>query len=143
MSILSWNCCGLGTPWTIQFLKEIVLRKKPNFVFLCEILCKKDRVERLKVSLGFEGMISVDSEGRSGGLALLWRHQDEVTLSSYSQNHIDVMVHIRNNVEYRLTGVYGEPNRARRSTTWNLLKNLASSNSLSWCVLGDLNNILS
>ncbi|XP_030505207.2 uncharacterized protein LOC115720191 [Cannabis sativa] len=39
--------------------------------------------------------------------------------------------------------VYGEPNRNRRERTWNLLRTLAGSSSLPWCVIGDVNNILS
>lgn len=60
MSTLSWNCCGLGTSWAIQFLKETVLHKRPSIVFLCETLCKKDLVDKVKEMLKFEGAFSVD-----------------------------------------------------------------------------------
>lgn len=45
--------------------------------------------------LGFEGAFSVDVQGRSGGIALLWRYKEEVQLLSYGKNHIDVKVDIR------------------------------------------------
>ena len=143
MSIISWNCHGLGTPWAFQFLKEIVLQKKPNYVFLCETICKKETVEKARISLGFEGMITVEARGHSGGIALLWRHKDEVSLSSFNKNHIDVIVSTKEGIKYRLTGVYGEPDRSKREETWSLIRNLASDNTLPWCLIGDMNNVLS
>ncbi|KAK1393016.1 hypothetical protein POM88_012072 [Heracleum sosnowskyi] len=92
MSTLSWNCHGPGTPWALQFLKESILQKSPDFVFLSEILCKKDRVEKVKNNIGFEGAFIVDTIGRSGGLALLWRNKQEVMVLSYSKHHIDMVI---------------------------------------------------
>ncbi|KAK1381523.1 hypothetical protein POM88_028267 [Heracleum sosnowskyi] len=106
MSLISWNCHGLGTPWAFQFLKEITLQKRPDFIFLCEIISKTDTVERFQRAIGFEGVLVVESQGRSGGLALLWRHKDEVLLRSYSKNHIDAVVHMKDNNIFRLTGIY-------------------------------------
>lgn len=45
--------------------------------------------------LGFEGAFFVDVQGRSGGLALLWRNKEEVQMLSYSKNHIDVLVNMK------------------------------------------------
>ncbi|XP_074374632.1 uncharacterized protein LOC141715043 [Apium graveolens] len=143
MSILSWNCHGLGTPWAFQFLKEIVLQKKPDFVFLCEILYKQLTVERLQSAIGFEGNFVVETQGHSGGVALLWRYKDEVALSSYNKNHIDVTVNSKDGEKFRLTGVYGEPDRRKRQEIWELIRALAVNNSLPWCLIGDMNNVVS
>lgn len=72
MSLISWNCHGLGTPWASQFLKKIVLQKKPSYIFLCETICRDELVDRVRKSLGFKGMIAVAANGHSGGLAFLW-----------------------------------------------------------------------
>lgn len=45
--------------------------------------------------------------------------------------------------EYRLTGLYGEPDKARRKETWNLIKHLHSQMSIPWALTGDMNNIVS
>lgn len=92
MSTLSWDCHGFETPWDLQFLKESVLQKNPNFVFLSEIFCKKDSVEKVKSSIGFDGAFTVDCRGHNGGLALLWRNNQEIMLLFYSTNHIDVLL---------------------------------------------------
>ncbi|KAM6543427.1 hypothetical protein CsatB_007874 [Cannabis sativa] len=42
---------------------------------------------------------------------------------------------------WRLIGVYGEPNRSRRHETWTLLLTLAGESKLPWCVIGDINNV--
>ncbi|KAK1368150.1 Endonuclease/exonuclease/phosphatase family protein [Heracleum sosnowskyi] len=143
MSILSWNCHGLGTPWAFQFLREIILQKRPDYVFLCETLCKQVTVEKLQQSIGFEGNVLVEARGHSGGVALLWRYKEDVALTSYSKNHIDVTVNSKNGDTFRLTGVYGEPDRTKRHETWHLLRVLSSENLLPWCLIGDINNVLS
>lgn len=92
MSTLSWNCHGIGTPWAIQFLKELILQKNPNFIFLSETLCKKEKAERIRDMIGFEGVFTVEAQGHNGGLVLFWRNKDEVTVQSFSRNHIDVLI---------------------------------------------------
>ncbi|XP_074377891.1 uncharacterized protein LOC141719411 [Apium graveolens] len=143
MSILSWNCHGLGTPWAFQFLKEFVLQKRPDFIFLSEILCKQVTVEKFQQAVNFEGKMVVETQGHSGGIALLWRFQNEVTLRTFNKNHIDVFVKNKDGDEFRLTGVYGEPDRQKRKETWDMIRMLSSINTDPWCLIGDMNNVLS
>ena len=70
MMCLSWNCCGLGNPWTVQVLRELVLSKRPNFIFLMETLIEVDKVEAIKKLIRYEGCHVVDNEGHSGGLIM-------------------------------------------------------------------------
>lgn len=44
---------------------------------------------------------------------------------------------------WRLTGLYGEPDRTQCRKTWDLLRHLARDSNLPWCVIGDLNNVCS
>lgn len=73
---------------------------------------------------------------------MLWRNKEEVTLLKYSINHIDVIVSIQGCQEFRLTGLYGEPNRGKRRSTWELIRQLHAQNQLPWVVVGDMNNVL-
>ncbi|XP_060957652.1 uncharacterized protein LOC133029176 [Cannabis sativa] len=143
MSTLSWNCRGLGNPRAIQFLEDICFQKKPKFLFLCETLCNKELVNRVRVRLGFEGAFSVDAVGRKGGLALFWKSNDEAKFLGFSQHHIDLEVSVQGMGVWRLTGLYGEPNRQLRHQTWQLLRSLSLESTLPWCVIGDFNNIAS
>ncbi|KAK1379299.1 Endonuclease/exonuclease/phosphatase family protein [Heracleum sosnowskyi] len=143
MSIISWNCQGMGPPWKLQFLQDVIRQQRPAFVFLCETLSNKKKMEWVRTRIGFQGMIVVEAKGRSGGLSLLWKDQDQVPLLSVSDNHIDVCVSVDGVQAWRLKGFYGEPDRSKRRRTWELLKNLSRDSNLSWCTIGDMNNILS
>ncbi|XP_060959275.1 uncharacterized protein LOC133030519 [Cannabis sativa] len=64
--------------------------------------------------LEFEGAFSCDVQGRSGGIAMLWRNKDEFSLIRYGHDYIDVQITNSDGVIWRLTGCYGEPNRSLR-----------------------------
>uniref|UniRef100_A0A803PZM9 Reverse transcriptase n=1 Tax=Cannabis sativa TaxID=3483 RepID=A0A803PZM9_CANSA len=93
--------------------------------------------------LGFEGVFTVKAQGRSGGLALFWKNTKDGRVVGFSQHHIDFLVEVDGSSNWRLTGVYGEPQRGQQEDTWNLTKFLVNSSSDHWCVIGDLNNVLS
>uniref|UniRef100_A0A803NZS4 Reverse transcriptase n=1 Tax=Cannabis sativa TaxID=3483 RepID=A0A803NZS4_CANSA len=143
MSIFSWNCHGLGNPWAIQFLKDLVIQKQPKVVFLCETLSRTEVLERVRVSLGFGGVFSVDARGKSGGVALLWRDSDDIKVLGYGMNYIDAEVTKKDGNCWRLTGLYGEPNRSLRQNTWDQIRTLMALYALPWCIIGDLNNVIS
>lgn len=106
------------------------------------ILCKEDRVEKVRKLIGFDAAFTVDCRGHSGGIALLWRHKQEATLMSYSKNHIDVVIDLKGWNKYRLTGLYGEPDRAKRKETWELICRLHNQSDLPWVLIGDMNNVV-
>ncbi|KAL0406441.1 UNVERIFIED_CONTAM: hypothetical protein Slati_3958000 [Sesamum latifolium] len=82
---LSWNCQGIGAPWTVQALKE----------------------------LG----ISVEANGKSGGLALLWNQSLQVCIQFYSRRHIDASIS-SDEIEqsWRFTGIYDNSEKVGGST---------------------------
>lgn len=121
----------------------MVRQERPSFIFLCETLDNKGKMERVRKALGFDGLVIVDVVGKSGGLAFLWKVKNQVLLRNLSKYHIDVEVIMDEKDIWRLTGVYGEPDRQQRRKTWELLRTLGGDSSLPWCVLGDLNNVLS
>lgn len=67
--------------------------------------------------LGFEGMLRVNSQGRSEGLVLLWKEEDQGKVLSYSQNYIHIETKVNGMEPWRLTGIYVEPNRMNRRKT--------------------------
>uniref|UniRef100_A0A803NMT2 DUF4283 domain-containing protein n=1 Tax=Cannabis sativa TaxID=3483 RepID=A0A803NMT2_CANSA len=48
----------------------------------------------------------IEAQGRSGGLALLWKTSEEGQVVGYSHHHIDFTVKMEGKPEWRLTGVY-------------------------------------
>ncbi|KAL0453949.1 UNVERIFIED_CONTAM: hypothetical protein Slati_1373000 [Sesamum latifolium] len=72
MKLLVWNCQGLGSPWIVRVLSELIRFHNPGLVFLFETKCKRRKCDNLKEKFNLFG-INVDSHGRAGGLILLWR----------------------------------------------------------------------
>jgi exonuclease III len=66
MSFLSWNCRGLGNPWVVRDLHQMVKEKRPNLVFLMETKLHNKNLDFLRIRLKFNHMFMVDSVGKSG-----------------------------------------------------------------------------
>lgn len=142
MSTLFWNCRGLGNPRTIQILLDLVQIKKPMFVFLMETMVDLKRIDGIRAKLKYEGLFTVAGTGHGGGLALMWKQVDSISIVSSSQNFIDTEVKLNNVDPWRLTCFYGFPERTRRRDSWELIKSLASRSPLPWIILGDFNDLL-
>ena len=65
------------------------------------------------------------SDGRSGGLVMLWKEGEDVCFKSCSNGHIDVVVSEGADAQpWRATGFYGHPNTGMRFISWKLLESL-------------------
>ncbi|KAL5773581.1 hypothetical protein ACOSQ2_013505 [Xanthoceras sorbifolium] len=141
MRTLCWNVRGLGTYRTFQVLRTRVRECRPDLVFLMETLSNKAHMEQFRLFLGFSGKLVVECVGRSGGLALFWSSQLDVSLLSFLLFHIDVSVSASGSSPWRFTGFYGTP-EAQRHHAWLLLKRLCDMSSLPWLCGGNFNEIL-
>ena len=97
---------------------------------------------RLKVRWGFDFCFTEDCIGRRGGLELLWSRDVDLTVLSYSGNHIDARIRGGGNgIEWRFTRFYGHLG-TNRSETWRLLRELNNRPTLPWLCMGDFNELL-
>jgi len=100
-------------------------------------------MEEIKTKLHFNSCFSVDSIGRSGGLALLWKQPFDCKLINFfSSNFINVRVCQLDKPIWRIIGFYGHLDRENREDSWNLLRFLAEDTSLPWFTIGDFNDLL-
>ncbi|KAL0407808.1 UNVERIFIED_CONTAM: hypothetical protein Sradi_1715200 [Sesamum radiatum] len=113
MKLLSWNCQGLGSPWTIRTLKELIQLHKPGLVFLSETKYKARRCARVKELVNYYG-VGMDSVVKSVDCKDRWR----------------------------FTGFYGYPEVHNRKLGWGLLRQLARQSTRPWICTGDFNEIL-
>ena len=115
MKILSLNCRGLGQPEAVRDLRSLCELHRPVVVFLSETRFFSDRVDVLLRSLGFAHGLGVGTNGRGGGLALLWKDEVCVKLQSLDKLHIDVVVldPMTNGEKWRFIGFYGEARRVK------------------------------
>jgi exonuclease III len=143
MSILSWNCRGLGNLWTVRDLCRLVKEKRPNMVFLMETMLQTAQLERLKFKLGFDCVFVVDSKGKNGGLALFWYEDFHVTIQNFRRHHINAIVlSEEHNSSWLFTGFYGHPKVNKRKESWALLRHLSTFYDDGWCCVGDFNELL-
>lgn len=100
--------------------------------------------DRCKFKFDFVNCLVVDSEGRSGGLALLWGREINLSILSYSKYHIDACVEEDGSspLKYFITGFYGNPDASQRHRSWDLLRFLCRNDDEAWLVFGDFNEIL-
>ncbi|XP_019149860.1 PREDICTED: uncharacterized protein LOC109146662 [Ipomoea nil] len=104
-------------------------------------MVERMHVERLRIKLSFEGLFYVDNPGLSGGLALLWRKNNNASLLSFSKNHIDVEIRVSGKM-WRMTCFYGFPQREKGRESWELLRTLGGRSLLPWVVIRDFNDLL-
>ncbi|TXG53135.1 hypothetical protein EZV62_022304 [Acer yangbiense] len=96
----------LGNPQAFQALKRVLKRLSHNLVFLCETKLHRSEAKKYMCLLGFEGVLQVVSEGKSGGLLLFWKEWN-VTVQSFSKGHMDVRVNMDNGVLWHFTSFMG------------------------------------
>lgn len=140
MKILAWNCRGLASLRAVRALLEVQKREKPDILFLSETHLGKAKAENLRRRLGCDKFIIHKSDGRSGGLLLLWKKEVVIKQLNISQYYIDVAV--GEGEQWRLSGIYGEPNWDHKYRTWEALRHLKNCSSLPWLAVGDFNEIL-
>lgn len=142
MSCLFWNCQGIGSLLTVHTFGDLLRHYRPDVIFLAETKGTSHNIEKLKRSWNLNG-VSVDRIGLSGGLALLWRKEVQLTLLSFSKYHMDSLVKMEDSgPEIRVTGIYGESDAQKRSRTWDLIKTLHAHHTGPWYLGGDFNAIL-
>ncbi|XP_074321466.1 uncharacterized protein LOC141658006 [Silene latifolia] len=141
MNILSINCRGLGNPDTALALRALVRREAPAILFFCETKLSGHELRRVRERFDEFYGIEVDSVGRSGGLAMLWKKEIDCTFMSASNHHMDFRVKGEEG-EWRITGFYGWPVTADRHLSWELLRLLSRQSHLPWVCIGDFNEIL-
>ena len=141
MKILSWNCRGLGSHWTISYLKEIRHKHKPDFLFLSETKQEFEFVQKFQAHFGYDSLVTVDPSGRSGGLALYYNNEYQVKILYSSNRMIDIEAVSNGKQVFLLTFVYGDPVQKLREHVWERLTRYRLARSEPWFIIGDLNEI--
>lgn len=104
-------------------------------------------MNNLRIHCGFNSGLFVSCVGqgreRSRGLALMWNESINVTIASYSLNHICGSVEDEESgTPWSFSGIYGYPKEFNKQKTWELIKDIRACTNDKWICFGDLNDIL-
>ncbi|KAA3482121.1 reverse transcriptase [Gossypium australe] len=142
MKAICWNCRGVGNPSTIHELKQLLVANVPDVVFLYETKIQSNCLSRISSMCRMEGCLAVSAEGKSGGLALMWRERVKVTIQNYAKYHVDSLISLDDGGVLRFTGFYGQADPNLRKQSWDMLRRVKSTVREGWIVVGDFNAIL-
>ena len=124
MSLIVWNCRGLGNLRTEDQLADLVWAKDPSVVFLAETWTDKARLEQVQRRIQFKNLFEVPRKNKVGGLAIFWKEGFPLDIETFSINHIDTTINKNKENEWRFTGFYGEPETHKRHESWAKLRSL-------------------
>ena len=141
MKLLSWNCQGLGNPWTVRSLHKLVRDQAPMVCFLMETRLDKEGFDYFCGNLPFPNRIVVKNPNSGGGIAMIWKNEVRIELINYTANHILVKVVEEDGFEWFLSGFYGWPEACQKWKSWELLRLIKSVVDGPWICIGDFNAI--
>ena len=85
------------------------------------------KMVKVKERIGLPNGLIIPSEGKSGGVALLWVRDLDVEIKSFSRHHIDaIVIDPKEGFKWRMTGFYGNSETSLRKESWSLLQFLKS-----------------
>ena len=94
------------------------------------------------MQLGYDGLFVVKRVGWSGGLMLLWKGTNSISLIRFSYNFIDAEIEAPELGKWRSIGFYGYLETSQHRESWDLLRLLSTSSSLPWVCIGDFSDLL-
>lgn len=93
----------------------MVKDKRPVLVFLMKTKLCINKMERIRIKVGFNNMFVVDCVGRSGGLSLLWNNELNLEIQNYNCRHINATIKTDGVVSgWKFTSFYGHSKATKR-----------------------------
>lgn len=117
MNIIIWNCRGSGGRSTVSQLNRYLLGTRADLVFISETKCDTKRAKVRIANLPLRNSEVVPSNGRSGGLWVLWSDNVQIVILERSFYFLFVKVeHVLGS--WILELVYGDPHHAVSCYIW-------------------------
>ena len=140
--MVSWNCCGIGNPQTVQRLLHLNSKCSPILSSSQKQKNGDDKVladlEPLRMDSHF--LVSPSTTNR-GGLALLWKQEIYIQILLSTEHFIDTLITFKN-VSFNNTFFYGAPEIPNRQAVWNQLSAISENRDHPWFLTGDFNEII-
>ena len=121
LAISSWNCQGLGNPWTVRRLGEILKQFDPDILFIMESKNPNEFVLKKLEHMRYDCNHLVPPTGHgAGGLGLFWKHDLNLQILESTPNVIDTLIEFEGKSFYS-SFVYGNPDKKQSLVTSFLL----------------------
>lgn len=80
ITILAWNCRGLGNDNAVDAVRDVIDAHHPDIVILTKTRIPLERSERVAARFHYGDHLATDTMGYRGGILLLWKSEElEVT----------------------------------------------------------------
>ncbi|XP_078175152.1 uncharacterized protein LOC144568653 [Carex rostrata] len=140
---MAWNCRGSGGS-TVPTLNHYLQCTDAKLAFISETRCGLQRANQRIKGLSLNNSIVVSSNGKSGGLWLIWDDSQAVSLISKNINLIAARVKGKGpHSDWILICIYGDPSRYLNPFIWEQIDNLIKDEELPVLCIGDFNAISS
>ena len=142
MTMMSWNCQGLGRAQDLVIPRLWEMRQDhfPDILFLMETKQKRDTLVDIQTWLGYDRIMNVNPIGYSGGLALMWKNSVYIDFKYVDKHLLDFHVQF-GKFGFFISCVYGEPARCDRPKLWERLSRIGVFRKEPWGMIGDFNEI--
>lgn len=140
MNMLCSNFHGVGNAATIH---ELAKKFAPTILYIIDTQINRVRVEALVGTLGYDITYAIDSQGRSGGIGILWNNLVKIEILGYwFIMFIALCVLDPGEEAWRLSCVYREAQMHLRPQNLGCVKRHKTSSTLPWLCIGDFNEVL-
>lgn len=140
MSLLSWNCQGIGGPRKQEFLTKLLQAMRSNICFLSETKCSTKKSKKVFEKMPLQNFAFVPARGRSGGLCLMWDGNVSLQVKERTRFFFHSTVTEPNGREWELVCVYGDANHVHNPEIWGRFLKIIEGGA-PVCIMGDFNAI--
>lgn len=143
MNIISWNCRGSGGT-TVSTLNRYLRCTKATIAFISDTRCNLEKAGKRVANLPLCNFSGVPSNGRSGGLWLLWSDDVHVNISRSNKFYFFAEVLNKDGSKpWGLVAVYGDPSRVQNPKIWEEIGEFIEQCDGHACMFGDFNVVMS
>jgi exonuclease III len=147
MSLISWNCQGAGKSLDsnkMNYLARLMHSTNAKVTFISETKTSKFNRAQLSNHFNITHSFVVPSEGRSGGLWLLWDNDIDLKITRATSNLILSSLVITSTKEaFCLICMYGDPSHSKTKELWDQIFAFVNENSgMPVLCMGDLNELM-
>ncbi|KAL0844493.1 hypothetical protein Bca101_017739 [Brassica carinata] len=117
LACISWSRQGIGTPLTVQRIREFEKRISPAVLFLMETKHHDEDLFKLFRKYTLSNHFTLPPLGLAGGLSLSWKDDIKVDILFSSPNIIDTLIEVQGSSCF-VSFIYGAPVAANRPAFW-------------------------